>query len=242
MSEIVFNEDGSAVVNIAPEYAESFKTFKTDGDISQFIKSANEKVALPGENAAPEEWAAFNKLLGVPEKPEDYKFEFKDENQKNLFSKALKELHQAGITQKQAENLIKTWTEETAARQAEINQKYELSEKELSAEWKEQKETNKAAALKAAALLGFNKESLSAMEQILGPKEVWLRFYDMSLKMKDTALKGGSAAAPNYDNPQEATKKIAELMTNPEFRQKLANKDPEAKKLWDQLNKASIGV
>ncbi len=241
MSEITFNEDGSAVLNIAPENAESFKAFKTDADLSGFIKSSAAKIALPGENASAEEIAAFNKALGVPDKPEDYGITFKDEAEAALFKKNLEELQKAGVPKKQAENLIKGWQGEIEAKKAEIAQKYENSEKELSAEWKEQKENNKAEALKAAALLGFDKDVLGAIEQIIGPKETWLRFYDLSLKMKDTALKGGSAAAPNYYNPQEAIKKIAELMTAPEFRQKLINKDPEAKKLWDKLNKASIG-
>ena len=63
MTEITFNEDGSAVLNIAPENAESFKAFKTDADLSGFIKSSAAKIALPGENASAEEIAAFNSFF-----------------------------------------------------------------------------------------------------------------------------------------------------------------------------------
>ena len=242
MNEITFNEDGSAVLNIAPENAESFKAFKTDADLSGFIKSSAAKIALPGENASAEEIAAFNKALGVPDKPEDYGITFKDEAEAALFKKNLEELQKAGVPKRQAENLIKGWQGEIEAKKAEIAQKYENSEKELSAEWKEQKENNKAEALKAAALLGFDKDVLGAIEQIIGPKETWLRFYDLSLKMKDSALKGGDKTAPNYADKGEAVKKLSELINDPAFRERLIKGDPAAKKQWDELNRSSSGA
>lgn len=242
MNEITFNEDGSAVLNIAPENAESFKTFKTDADLSVFIKNAADKIALPGENASAEEIAAFNKALGVPDKAEDYGITFKDEAAAALFKKNLEDLHKAGVPKRQAQSLIKSWTEEIEAKKAEIAQKYENSEKELSAEWKEQKDANKAKALKAAALLGFNKETLAAFEQIAGPKETWTRFYNLSLKMDDGTIKGGGAAAPNYSDKGQALKKLSELIKDPAFREKLTKGDPDAKKQWAELNRVSSGV
>lgn len=242
MNNIVFNDDGSAALTIAAENAESFKDFKTDGDLSNFIKAAAGKITPLGENPTEQEIAAFNKALGVPDTPEGYGFTFKDEQQAALFKQNIEDLQKAGVPKRAAENLMTAWKNQIEAKKAEIDKVYGESEKQLSAEWKENKENNKLAALKAAALLGFDKDQIAAMEQIIGPLKTWTAFYNLSLKMKDTPLKGGGTTMPNFATKEEADKKIDELLKDQAFKDKLIKGDPEAKKLWDNLNSVSSGV
>lgn len=85
---------------------------------------------IPGEGSSPEEIAAFNKALGVPEKPDDYKF---DAPEGFKFDEARiaawrKELHAAGVPAKAANKIVGSYIKEEQAiiaqRQAEI-QKWE---------------------------------------------------------------------------------------------------------------------
>lgn len=63
---------------------------------------------VPGEGAKPEEVAAFHKALGVPDKPDDYKFDtpqdFKFDNER--IATWRKTLHEAGIPQAQANKIV----------------------------------------------------------------------------------------------------------------------------------------
>src|SRR3990172_4310041 len=59
---------------------------------------------VPQDNAKPEEWAAFNKALGVPEKPEEYEFGKMPEgmeSNKEFEADMRKLFHGAGVTKRQ---------------------------------------------------------------------------------------------------------------------------------------------
>lgn len=63
---------------------------------------------VPGEGAKPEEIAAFHKALGVPDKPDDYKFDT-PENVKldgDRIAAWRKTLHEAGVSQAQANKIV----------------------------------------------------------------------------------------------------------------------------------------
>lgn len=72
---------------------------------------------VPGDNATPEQIAEFHKALGVPEKPEDYKFNLPegykaDEVRIGEWRKQFKEL---GIPAKQADKLVGAYLKEEQA-------------------------------------------------------------------------------------------------------------------------------
>lgn len=75
---------------------------RTDGLISELGKKP---AGIPQENAKPEEWNAFNKAWGVPEKPEEYDLgEIPKEIPKNeVFEKGMREaMQKAGLNKRQA--------------------------------------------------------------------------------------------------------------------------------------------
>lgn len=68
--------------------------------------------AIPQENAKPEEWTAFNKAFGVPEKPEDYKFSQVPDGLESSpeFQKGVQDvLHKAGISARQFKLIEPAW-------------------------------------------------------------------------------------------------------------------------------------
>lgn len=246
MEEIKFNEDGTAQVTIASANIEAFKSFKTDADIAAALLAGAGKIEIPGEDATPEQLAAFSKAIGVPEKVEDYKLTFADDAAKKIFEKNLADMHAARLTPKQAQAMINKWQTQLADKKAELENKYKESEATLNTEWKtpEAVKTNKEAALKAAALLGFDKDSIAAIERQLGPAQTWIKFYTLSQKMKDTQLPsvGGGNTAPNYNSPEAAAARIKELIDDKAFAQKMIDKDPEALKTWKELHERAGGI
>lgn len=73
-----------------------------------------DKIALPGKNATAEDWKALYTKLGVPEKVDDYKVEFKKEAViTDDFAKEFRtKLHSVGILPQQAQALA-DWVSET---------------------------------------------------------------------------------------------------------------------------------
>lgn len=100
----------------------------------ELSKSASGKVKIPDTKAPPEEWAKFNALLGMPEKPDGYKIEKKegspfDEN----FVGAMKPVfHKAGLRQEQLD-IIRQGYEDYA--NAVIKQQQESIVKLNEARW-----------------------------------------------------------------------------------------------------------
>jgi len=67
-----------------------------------------DKIPVPNKFATEDDWKAVFNKLGAPEKPEDYKYSFKDgEVDKELISSFNQEAHRLGLLPQQAESLIK---------------------------------------------------------------------------------------------------------------------------------------
>ena len=67
-------------------------------------------VKLPGKDATPEERAAFNKALGVPDKPEDYKLDFGNNPVDPKIADWLKQTgHKRGYTAEQLQGLAEDY-------------------------------------------------------------------------------------------------------------------------------------
>ena len=129
----------------------TFTPYKTVGDFAKaHIETAKKATELesklasaiikPGENATPEEMAAYHKALGVPEKADDYEFPVvegteRDEKTEKFWKEAF---HEIGIGKEHAAELSKVWgqyvkdltdglarAEETALKEVETKLKEE---------------------------------------------------------------------------------------------------------------------
>lgn len=106
---------------------EVFTGFKTIGDLGKSyleLKGQTSEVDglktklqnaifKPGENATPEEKAAFHKALGVPDKPADYEFPKGEgvEHDEKMLTWARDIFHKAGLNKDQAGQISQAWDE-----------------------------------------------------------------------------------------------------------------------------------
>jgi hypothetical protein len=103
--------------NLPEEIRENsaFTNVKNIGDMGNQLINAQkaigkDKVALPGDNASPEEWAEFHSQTGRPATPADYVIDIADEAKEIVAPELLESFrevaHKAGLTQKQIETVI----------------------------------------------------------------------------------------------------------------------------------------
>ena len=142
-TEAVSNQETNFKDLIPEEFKEdkSLSNFNNMEDLLKSYKHAQslvgaDKIPVPNKHATEEDWNEVFKRLGAPDKPEDYKYNIKDQEidqtQVQEFNKAA---HQLGLLPKQAEGLIKFYnemngnmaaTEEDAAAQAQLVTETEL--------------------------------------------------------------------------------------------------------------------
>ena len=95
----------------------SLNNFNNMEDLLKSYKHAQslvgaDKIPVPNKHATEEDWNEVFKRLGAPEKPEDYKYDFKDqEMDSQQVSEFNKTAHKLGLLPKQAEGLIKYYNE-----------------------------------------------------------------------------------------------------------------------------------
>ena len=142
-TEAVSNQEVNFKDLIPEEFKEdkSLSNFNNMEDLLKSYKHAQslvgaDKIPVPNKHATEEDWNEVFKRLGAPDKPEDYKYNIKDQEidqtQVQEFNKAA---HQLGLLPKQAEGLIKFYNEmngnqaasqEEAAAQAQLQTETEL--------------------------------------------------------------------------------------------------------------------
>lgn len=203
-------------------------------------------VAVPQEDAKAEDLMAFYGKLGRPEKAEDYGIKAPEGDNGEFLKGVLPVLHASGITKAQAQLLANNWNNMVSNQNKAANEAYEKSMAELKTEWGDQYENNINEAKRAAAELQIPKEDLVKLEKgITGSKGLWKMFYNISKRTTDSSIKGGSpdakGGAVNLANPQEAANKLKELMKSKDFGRKIIEKDPEAIKMFNDLQAARFG-
>ena len=126
--------------DLIPEDYKDEKSLQNFSTMDDFVKSylsaqklvgAN-KVAIPNKMATDEDWDEVYKKLGRPDKPDDYKYSFKDDeiNQDQL--KSFNETaHRIGLLPKQAERIIKFYNEMNEQQQTDQTKVFE--EKQVEA-------------------------------------------------------------------------------------------------------------
>ena len=106
--------------DLIPESFKEDKSLNNFNNMEDLLKSYKhaqslvgaDKIPVPNKHATEEDWNEVFKRLGAPEKPEDYKYDFKDqEMDSQQVSELNKTAHKLGLLPKQAEGLIKYYNE-----------------------------------------------------------------------------------------------------------------------------------
>ena len=142
-TEVVENQETN-FKNLIPENFREEKALDNFNNMEDFVKSylhaqklvGADKIPVPNKHATEEDWNEVFKRLGAPSDPNDYKYDFKDQE---MDSEAVQEFnktaHQLGLLPKQAEGLIKFYNEmngniaanqEEQAAQVQLNTETEL--------------------------------------------------------------------------------------------------------------------
>lgn len=118
--------------DLIPEEYKGEKSLSNFKDMNDFVKSylsaqkivGADKIPVPNKFATDDDWKAVFNKLGAPEKPEDYKYNFKEgEVDQQLLSNFNQQAHKLGLLPQQAESLIKFYNDmnEGSSVQAEEN-------------------------------------------------------------------------------------------------------------------------
>ena len=116
--------------DLIPKDYQEEKALQNFNSMEDFVKSylsaqrlvgAN-KIAVPNKMATDEDWQQVFQKLGAPNKPEDYKYSFSNEDiDQNMLSSFNETAHRLGLLPQQAERLIKFYNEmNTDAEQAKV--------------------------------------------------------------------------------------------------------------------------
>lgn len=203
-------------------------------------------VAVPSEEAKPEELMAVFDKLGRPAKPEDYGLTAPEGEDPTFVNAMLPLLHNAGLTKTQAKSLVEGWNQHMSNSNKAANDRYAKEMAELKTEWGANYDANIAEAKRAAAELAIPKENLVKLENgLTGSKGLWKMFYNIAKRTSDGAIKGatsgGTGTSVNLSNPTEAANKLKELMSDKAFAEKIIKRDPEAVKMFNDLQAARFG-
>ena len=212
--------------DLIPEEYRGEKSLSNFKDMNDFVKSylsaqkivGADKIPVPNKFATEDDWKAVFTKLGAPEKPEDYKYSFKEgELDKDLVASFNVEAHRLGLLPQQAESLIKYYNdfaEGNAIQNEEKAAETRLhTENELKREFGPQytKRLDQAKRL-ASSTLGndFLENTLLADGSRLGDNlNVVKAFSNLAEKLsEDEVIKGDSSS---YMTANEIEKEINSL-------------------------------
>jgi hypothetical protein len=121
------------------DFVKSALEIKTERD--SLKTKLGEAIFKPGENAKPEEIAAYRKALGVPESPDEYEFPKGEdvEHDENMISWAKGLFHKVGLTKEQGSVISQSWDGFikglVEAENAEAEKAKSEAETKLKGEW-----------------------------------------------------------------------------------------------------------
>ena len=203
-TEVVNNQETN-FKNLIPEEFKEDKSLSNFNNMEDLLKSYKhaqslvgaDKIPVPNKHATEEDWNEVFKRLGAPDKPEDYKYNIKDQElDSNQVSEFNKTAHQLGLLPKQAEGLIKFYNE--------MNGNNAVSQEEAAAEAQLQTETE----LKAEFGPQFNKRLDQAKK--LAVNSLGSEF------LENTYLKDGSRLGDNI-KVIKAFSELAEKLSEDEI-------------------------
>ena len=212
--------------DLIPEEYRGEKSLSNFKDMNDFVKSylsaqkivGADKIPVPNKFATEEDWKAVFNKLGAPEKPEDYKYNFKEgEVDQELLSTFNQQAHKLGLLPQQAESLIKFYNDMNEGSSVQAEEKAAQTrihtENELKKEFGPQyvKRLDQAKRL-ASSTLGndFLENTLLADGSRLGDNlNVVKAFSDLAEKLsEDEVVKGDSSS---YMTANEIEKEITSL-------------------------------
>ena len=224
-TEAVSNQEVNFKDLIPEEFKEdkSLSNFNNMEDLLKSYKHAQslvgaDKIPVPNKHATEEDWNEVFKRLGAPDKPEDYKYDIKDQElDSNQVSEFNKTAHQLGLLPKQAEGLIKFYnemngnmaaSEEDAAAQAQLVTETELK-KEFGPQFSKRLDQAKKLAVNSLGSEFLENTFLKDGSRLGDNIKVIKAFSELAEKLsEDEIIKGDGT---EYMTAKDIEKEINEL-------------------------------
>jgi hypothetical protein len=202
-----------------------------------------ERLALPRDDGDRANWERVWNRLGRPEKPEGYKLPMPEKGGDKALAKAFSaRAHELGLTAKQARGLADWWNNtaagglQKAERQRQTREAGEIAtlQDELGAAF----DGEAAAARRAAALFGFDAETLTQIEGAIGTAAMIRRFMAIGRALGEDRIEGG--ADTGFSPSVEAARaRIEGLKADPVWTKRYLGGDEAAKAEFQKLMRAA---
>jgi len=212
--------------DLIPENFREEKALDNFNNMEDFVKSylhaqklvGADKIPVPNKHATEEDWNEVFKRLGAPSDPNDYKYDFKDqEMDSGQVQEFNKTAHKLGLLPKQAEGLIKFYNEmngniaanqEEAAAQAQLNVETELR-KEFGPQFNKRLDQAKRLAVNSLGQDFLENTYLKDGSRLGDNLQVIKAFSDLADKLSEDPIIQGDGSS--YMTAKDIEKEITEL-------------------------------
>ena len=212
--------------DLIPENFREEKALDNFNNMEDFVKSylhaqklvGADKIPVPNKHSTDEDWNEVFKKLGAPNSPEDYKYNFKDqEMDQGQVQEFNKTAHRLGLLPKQAEGLIKFYNEmnannaasqEEAAAQAQLNVETELK-KEYGPQFNKRLDQAKKLAVNSLGSDFLENTYLKDGSRLGDNLKVIKAFSDLADKLSEDPIIQGDGTS--YMTAKDIEKEIDEL-------------------------------
>ena len=212
--------------DLIPENFREEKALDNFNNMEDFVKSylhaqklvGADKIPVPNKHATEEDWNEVFKRLGAPSDPNDYKYDFKDqEMDQGQVQEFNKTAHRLGLLPKQAEGLIKFYNEmnvnnaasqEEAAAQAQMNVEAELK-KEFGPQFNKRLDQAKRLAVNSLGQDFLENTYLKDGSRLGDNLQVIKAFSNLADKLSEDPIIQGDGSS--YMTAKDIEKEITEL-------------------------------
>jgi hypothetical protein len=205
---------------------------------------------LPAEDWKPEQWATWNKTIGVPEGPDKYpavdaQLLEKSGMSAEVLGPALKRMHELGLTPRQVKGILHDWYLPESARGSEMAaaQAKEASEKATGAVKAKYGDKYDAKAQLVKSVLALGGGDLAAKIEAAGfgnDPALFDAFVALGEKITESSAKGGAGGGSLGASKEEALQKSQtmknERAANPTVDAKYNDPKSSERAEWNRLH------
>lgn len=240
----------------AKQYANPAVASMAYHNLNKLQNGAGDVLAVPGENATPEQRAEFEKALrakrGVPETVDAYKLDFGTDPNDGMKTFATATAHKYGLTNAQAQELVNEFNQTVgslnAAQLEQEQQQEDTAFEALEKRWGAEKDTYINNGKRAVAALGLDAATMDRIEGRIGTAAVVELMGILGSKIGENAAwlgnnTPGDPNDPNTMTAEQAKQRIATLQNDADFQTTLRSKtDPRHTAnlaVWEALHAKS---
>ena len=212
--------------DLIPESFREEKSLENFNNMEDFVKSylhaqkmvGADKIPVPNKHSTDEDWNEVFKRLGAPNSPDDYKYNFKDqEMDSGQVQEFNKTAHKLGLLPKQAEGLIKFYNEmngniaanqEEAAAKAQLDVETELK-KEFGPQFNKRLDQAKRLAVNSLGQDFLENTYLKDGSRLGDNLQVIKAFSNLADKLSEDPIIQGDGSS--YMTARDIEKEITEL-------------------------------